>query len=626
MALLGAGDYHEAINALLRLLSVIENASDEKIRRTWFQYPLDHITTMFTGLRENYTHPRETMAAIEIAIHETFKICPLVLIDVTTGRLCDAQERAGMFKSESAFKKLVSETATRTIDRRHILQSVAMHFQWIMFSHTWEGKEPTFLDVNRVGSIDELDKSPLNDKLRRFCETVREDGYRWAWSDTCCIDKSTSAILSQSLISMYTWYAEAAATLVYLADVLSESELGDLTKSRWMTRAWTLQELLASKVIRFYNREWKPYLNDMHTNHKESPSICQELAHHMGISTEAIVSFHPKNLGVRERLRLASTRNATVEEDIAYSLIGMFSSDIRPHYGEGNMALGHLLDEIVTRIGDTTVIAWKGKSSEYNSALPDSLAVYGQTPHCPPPTESSELDTRVEQLRSQLPPEGVLPFYDHIVGLPPAMFLNRCLRLPCIAFSVKQIGVQELGGTEGNLYRASVTLLGRVEFRTADAMPLTQPQNLVFVHPWLRDLGDPDCGFVSDDDPEVDFDDGFVSDDDPEVDPDDWFEPDDEPEVEFDAGSDDMVETEPSASSGNTTNDGSAMSARVDRYTHALRLVARLGRPFNALLLERQSGTNHYKRVAAEDEIILPGVSHEINLKEGIQVRSLEIV
>ena len=561
---------------------------------------------MFTGLRENYTHPRETIAAIEAAIHETFKLCPLVLIDVTTGLLCDAQERVGIFKSGSTFKKLVSETATRKIDRRHILQFVAKSFQWIMFSHTWEGKEPTFLDVNRVGSIEELDESPLNDKLRQFCETVRRDGYRWAWSDTCCIDKSTSAILSQSLISMYTWYAEAAATLVHLADVLSESELGDLTKSRWMTRAWTLQELLASKVIRFYNREWKPYLYDMHANHKESPSIRQELAHHMGISTQAIVSFLPENLGVREKLRLASNRNATVEEDIAYSLIGIFSSDIVPRYGLGKIALGHLLENIVARTGDTTVIAWMGKSSEYNSALPDSLAVYSQTPYCPPLTENSELDTWAEQLRSQLPPEDVLSFYDRIIQLPRATFSNRRLHLPCIAFSVKQIGVKESGGTQGNLYRASVTLLGRVEFRTADTMSLKKPQNLVFVHPWLRDLGDPDDGFVSDD----------------------------EPGVEPDTDSDDMAETESNASSGNSTDDGSVRisplhaepSARVDRHTHALRLIARLGRPFNALLLERQPGTNHYKRVAAEDKLIMPGVSQKINLKKGIRVRLLEIV
>ncbi|KAF8547907.1 TPR-like protein, partial [Imleria badia] len=232
-ALRGAEDYGEANNVLLHMLSIIGNSPDGEIRR----------------LLTNYTNPRETIAAIDASIREVFSLCPLVLIDVTTGQLCNAQKRIQMFKSETPFKKLVSDTTMTKIDRAYIRQSVAKYFKWIMFSHTWEGQEPTLKDVNLVDSVWKLDESPLNEKLRLFCTTARdlEDGYRWAWSDTCCIDKETSAILSQSLISMYSWYERAAETLVYLADVLSSAELGDLalTKSRWMTRAWTLQELLA---------------------------------------------------------------------------------------------------------------------------------------------------------------------------------------------------------------------------------------------------------------------------------------------------------------------------------------------------------------------------------------------
>ena len=367
-----------------------------------------YTNSIFTGLRENYTTPCETTAAIDDAIHEVFNLCPLVLIDIGTGRLCDAPERVRMFKSETPFKKLISETAITKIDRSCIRQSVAKYFKWIMFSHTWdlEEEEPKLKDVNLVGSVWELDKSPLNEKLRHFCEKAREDGYRWAWSDTCCIDQDTETVLNQSLTSMYGWYEEAAETLVYLADVLSSSELGDLlTKSRWMTRAWTLQELLASKVIRFYDREWKPYLNDMHANHKDSPAIKRELAQAMGVAPETITSFRPADLGVREKLRLASKRNAKRVEDIAYSLIGIFSSDIAPRYGLKKTALGQLLENIVARSGDVTVIAWTGKSLPYNSALPDSLAVYSKIPYSPPPMEANELDTRVEQLRTRSAPE-----------------------------------------------------------------------------------------------------------------------------------------------------------------------------------------------------------------------------
>ncbi|KAF8555588.1 TPR-like protein [Imleria badia] len=587
-ALHSAEDYGEANSALLHMLSIMESSSDEEIRR----------------LRANYTAPRETMAAIDIAIREIFSLCPLILIDVTTGQLCSAQERIQMFKSETPFKKLVSETAVTKIDRPRIRQCVAKYFKWIMFSHTWEGKEPTLKDVNIVDSVWKLDESPLNEKLRQFCTTAREDGYRWAWSDTCCIDKDTSAILSQSLISMYIWYEKAAETIVYLADVLSSAELGDLalTNSRWMTRAWTLQELLASKVIRFYNCDWKLYLNDVYANHKESPAIVQELANAMGVAPETITSFRPEDLGVREKLRLASTRNATVEEDTAYSLIGIFSSDIVPRYGLGKTALGHILENIVARTGDVTVIAWTGKSLPYNSALPASLVVYSQEPYSPPPMEGNELDTCVEQLRGQLAPQDTLAFYYQFTHLPRATFSNRCLHLPCIAFHVTKIGAQELGSSRGNLYRATVSLLGDVEFKTADVMPLKKPWKLVFVHPWLGDLGDPVSGFTSDD----------------------------EREAESDVGSNHETETE--SVSGNGTVYVTAPTsplyaerlARADHSTLALRLISRLGRPFNALLLEQQSN-GQYKRVAAEEEIIVPGVPYKTDPKD-IKMKVMEIV
>ena len=536
------------------------------------------------------------MTAIDIAIREIFSLCPLVLIDVTTGQLCGTQERIQMFKSETPFKKIISETAITKIDRPYIRQCVAKYFKWVMFSHTWEGREPTLKDVNLVDSVWKLDESPLNEKLRQFCRTAREDGHRWAWSDTCCIDKETSAILSQSLISMYIWYEKAAETLVYLADVLSSAELGDLalTRSRWMTRAWTLQELLASKVIRFYNRDWKLYLNDTHANHKDSPMIRDELAKAMGVAAETIISFQPEDLGVREKLRLASTRNATVEEDIAYSLIGMFSSDIVPRYGLGKTALGHILENIVARTGDVTVIAWTGKSLPYNSALPATLAVYNQVPYRPPPMERNELNTRVEQLRSQLAPQDTLAFYYQVTRFPRATFSNRCLHLPCIAFYVTKIGAREQDSGRGNLYRATVSLLGNVEFRTADVMPLKKPRTLVFVHPWLGDLRDPVDGRMSDD----------------------------ERGAESDVGSHHEAETEYTSAPASPLSP--EPSARLDLSTVALRLIARLGRPFNALLLEQQSNSQ-YKRVAAEEEIIVPGVPYKTN-PEDIKVKVLEIV
>ncbi|KIK21217.1 hypothetical protein PISMIDRAFT_104451, partial [Pisolithus microcarpus 441] len=265
---------------------------------------------------------------------------------------------------------------TREVEGERILRVVAGFFRYVMFSHAWQGNEPLFQDVKAAKSVWDLPETPPNEKLRNFCKEARRLGHNRAWSDTCCIDKTTSSILNQSLTSMYKWYADSAATLVFLAGVAHPSEVGDLSRSFWMTRAWTLQELLAPKVVFFYDSEWKPYLGDTGPNHKESSKIVQELADAIKIPHETIGTFTPDDLGVRDKLRLASTRNATIEEDVAYSLIGIFRSDIRPHYGEGADALGHLLEEIVARSGEVTALAWSGKSSSYNSCLPASVSVY----------------------------------------------------------------------------------------------------------------------------------------------------------------------------------------------------------------------------------------------------------
>ena len=478
---------------------------------------------------------------------------------------------------------------TLQLDDECIRGVVEGYFQYVTFSHVWQGEEPSFQDVNLAGSIWDLDESfPLNQKLRKFCEVVRSDGHRWAWSDTCCIDKTISTVLNQSLKMMYKWYETSAATFVFLVDVTSMSVLRALLKSVWMTRAWTSQELLAPKVIRFYTRDWKPYLGDIRSNHKESPEIMKELADAIGIPQETIIAFNPDHLRVREKLRLASTRNATVEEDIAYSLIGIFKSDIRPEYGEGYAALGHLLEEIVARSGEVTVLDWIGKSSPYNSCLPATLVVYGQPPGASPSIDDDEMTTRVAALRTSLSQTDAMLIYDRITRLPPARFGSRRLHLPCIIFDVKRLGVQEFSDDEYR-YRARVAGIGDVEFQTSDKLSLAEPDKLIFVHPWIRNLRESLHGFAR-----------RISNED---------------EVESDS------ETEEGPASSSPLH--AVPSTTMDDYTRALRLVVRLQQPFRALLLQHQPD-GEFKRVAAEREILIQGL--KINSARDVRTEVVEIL
>ncbi|KAI6122112.1 hypothetical protein EV401DRAFT_2070207 [Pisolithus croceorrhizus] len=337
----------------------------------------------------------------------------------------------------------------------------------------------------------------------------------------------------------------------------------------------------------FYDSKWKPYLGDTSANHKESPEIMQELADAVKISRGTIVTFSPDYLGVRDKLRLASTRSATVKEDVAYSLIGIFRSDIRPHYGEGADALGHLLEEIVARFGEVTVLAWSGKSSSYNSCLPASVSVYNQTPYNPPSLEGEEMETCIAELRGKLLQLDALSIYSRIDFLPPARFATRRLHLPCIVFPVRRLGIQETHSGNEKVYRARISGLGRVEFTTADDLPLQEPNKLVFAHPWIGYIRGPSNGVSWGDDSDSDS----------------------------NVGSDEVVPPSPLEA---------VPAPQVDDYTRALQMIARLGQPFSALLLvQRPSG--EYKRVAAEHEIVVTGLGTDINSKN-IQAKVLEIL
>ncbi|KAI6144246.1 hypothetical protein BKA82DRAFT_4515649 [Pisolithus tinctorius] len=572
-ALHGAKRYDEAIDAFKSMLQVIEQSHDPAIRQ----------------LRKDFISPSETIAAVNAVIGGILKNTPLVVIDVHTGCLCDVPERMRIFKAGPTFKEFVS-SMTKEVDNEQILRMVAGFFGYIMFSHAWQGSEPSFQDVNKVESksVWDLPDTPLNNKLRNFCKETRRLGYNWAWSDTCCIDKTTGPVLNQSLTSMYKWYANSAATLVFLAGVTHPSKPGDLARSLWMTRAWTLQELLSPTVILFYDSEWKLYLGDTSANHKES-EIMQELADAIGVPRGTIVTFSPDDLGVREKLRLASSRSATVEEDVAYSLIGIFKSDIKPYYGEGIDALGHLLEEIVARSGEVTVLEWSGKSSSYNSCLPTSLSVYSQIPHSPPSLEGEEMERRIKELGDKLPRQQARTIFNRINRLSPARFATRRLHLPCIVFSVRSlemlhpISSRRLFSDE-KLYRARVSGLGQVEFTTADRLSLNGPQQLVFAHPWIHYIRGPSGGITWEDDAESDTD-------------------------------SDSAEVAPLPA---------APALQIDNYTRALEMIARLGQPFSAFLLLKQPN-GEYKRVAAENEIVVPGLGTNITSKN-IRAKVLEIL
>jgi hypothetical protein len=537
--------------------------------------------TLSTELRQQYS---EVERAIRQVIDAQLENSPLRVLDTTTGLLCDREAQISAFKMSTKYKELLSSSIMHPdLDTKRIKELVRRNLQYAMLSHRWDGREPLLQDIQGKSVYDsELDSVGGMTKLRSFYKTARGAGHNWAWSDTCCIDKTNNVELHESVNSMFIWYHHSALTVVYLSDVPPSSKSGALEKSVWNTRGWTVQEFIAPEVILFYQSYWTLYLDDRTPNHKESDAIMQELKDATGIDRSAVVAFRPNINGAREKLHWVSTRVTTRQEAIAYLLFGIFGVRLPVDYGEKeDKALGRLLQEIVARSGDITSLDWVGKPSEFNSCLPASITSY-QVPPCKLPLlPEDEMQPSVSSLRNTVAVDFATNIYTQLRNMSAPRFATQRLRLPCIAFNVREVRRVRSPAPETQItYRVKADGLRNLEITTEETLVQFWParpieQNFILVRPWDRSLLElPDF---------VEF-----------VEPSDFG---DNAESEEDYG----------ISSSSRSHDWSGDYPRnqevVDQELRAFRLLVRLGQPFSAFLLAQQR-SGEYKRIASDHDII----------------------
>jgi hypothetical protein len=203
---------------------------------------------------------------------------------------------------------------------------------YAILSHTWqEGQEVTFDDLRNNNG-----KNKAGYEKIRFCAQQAElNNLRYFWVDTCCINKADHVELQDAINSMFRWYQNARRCYVYLSDVSSAEQepSSQLTwelafrASRWFTRGWTLQELLAPLTVEFFSQEGRP-LGDKRT-------LEQQIHETTGITIPALRGIHLREIDVEERLSWINGRQTTRPEDKAYSLLGIFGIFMSLIYGEG---------------------------------------------------------------------------------------------------------------------------------------------------------------------------------------------------------------------------------------------------------------------------------------------------
>ncbi|KAF2808527.1 HET-domain-containing protein [Mytilinidion resinicola] len=203
---------------------------------------------------------------------------------------------------------------------------------YAILSHTWGDDEFLFEDlVNGTGH------GTAGYEKILFCgEQAARDHIQYFWVDTCCIDKWNLRELSNAINSMFRWYKNAARCYAFLSDVstpIADAHLHEGTwdasfrKSKWFTRGWTLQELLAPASIEFFS------LDRQRLGDKDS---LEQQIHEITRIPVIVLRGDPLNeVSVPERMAWMAGRQTTQEEDMAYSLIGIFGVSMEFRYGEG---------------------------------------------------------------------------------------------------------------------------------------------------------------------------------------------------------------------------------------------------------------------------------------------------
>ncbi|OQE17250.1 hypothetical protein PENSTE_c021G01308 [Penicillium steckii] len=241
---------------------------------------------------------------------------------------------------------------------------------YAILSHTWGDDE---LTLDKLNESDAKGKAGYV-KIERCCDIARADGLNYVWIDTCCIDKTSSAELSEAINSMYRWYEEAEVCYVYLADVPSKRTFEE---SRWFSRGWTLQELISPSVLVFYDETWMEIKDD---------DVHKRIADCTGIPLSVLQRERDlDDFSIAQRMSWAAKRETTRVEDRAYSLMGLFGVNMPLIYGERETAFIRLQEEIMRISDDHSMFAWESEDNDgFLAPSPSAFLHCQDTVSCTP--------------------------------------------------------------------------------------------------------------------------------------------------------------------------------------------------------------------------------------------------
>ena len=237
--------------------------------------------------------------------------------------------------------------------------------KYAILSHRWVRQEVDYDEMVELAKMDRKERDEIRQrdgyrKILQCCEQAQKDGYEWLWVDTCCIDKRSSAELSEAINSMYRWYENAKVCYAYLHDApdprfptTSDDERYPDFRGwpEWFSRGWTLQELIAPSTVQFFNTDWRS-IGDKRT-------LAPTLRRITGVPEHILIDgLHGNRPCVAQIMSWAANRTTTRVEDRAYSLMGLLDVNMPMLYGEGKKAFHRLQLEIIRASNDQSIFAW----------------------------------------------------------------------------------------------------------------------------------------------------------------------------------------------------------------------------------------------------------------------------
>jgi len=238
---------------------------------------------------------------------------------------------------------------------------------YAILSHCWvDGEEVSFQDIQ---NLNEAKLKRGFNKIKECCRQAKDEGLSYAWVDTCCIDKTSSAELSEAINSMFAWYSASEVCYAYLEDVESRDAFEKridrfFVDIRWFSRGWTLQELIAPFELVFFTKNW---------DRAGSRDLFQSAIHRItGIPPGVLDrSVALEDISAATRMKWASRRTTSRQEDQAYCLLGIFDVRIPLLYGEGGLAFQRLQEEILRVTHDQTIFLYDDYTFESTRIDPD---------------------------------------------------------------------------------------------------------------------------------------------------------------------------------------------------------------------------------------------------------------